>query len=136
MNSKDIVFDNFEMPIKLKGIDHTVSLVILDDLYASEEELNDKYRDKISFFLNDIENWYQKSIDSIISNVESKFNIQAKNDDLKLLRIYILFEQNEDEIFGLNFSAVFDPEHGCGVKIEGINRDVVEVGIAEIAFLI
>ena len=54
----------------------------------------------------------------------------------KTIKIFILFEQNECELFGLGFRTEFDIEHGCGIKIkvEDGNYNIVEIGTADIAF--
>lgn len=50
--------------------------------------------------------------------------------------IYILFEQNEYELFGLAFRLEFEIEHGCGIKIK-INEgkyEIIEIGTGEVAY--
>lgn len=56
--------------------------------------------------------------------------------DIELMGIYILFEQNEYELFGLAFRLEFEIEHGCGIKIK-INEgkyEIIEIGTGEVAY--
>ena len=68
---------------------------------------------------------------SIRSYIPKKSNIFVH-----YTKIFILFEQNECELFGLGFRTEFDIEHGCGIKIkvEDGNYNIVEIGTADIAF--
>lgn len=64
------------------------------------------------------------------------YKIEACMQDIELTHIFVLFEQNAEELFGLEFRVEFDIEHGCGIKIR-INDgkyDIVEVGTGDVAF--
>ena len=66
----------------------------------------------------------------------SRPKIEACMQDIELTHIFVLFEQNAEELFGLEFRVEFDIEHGCGIKIR-INDgkyDIVEVGTGDVAF--
>ena len=51
-----------------------------------------------------------------------------------LLHIFVLYEQSDSEVYGLEFRTKFDIEHGCGLKMEGDTFEIIEIGSADIAF--
>ena len=107
MKATEIIFNkNLEMYVPLKDLGNEVYITLSDSLFASEEELTDTYK------------------------------IEACMQDIELTHIFVLFEQNAEELFGLEFRVEFDIEHGCGIKIR-INDgkyDIVEVGTGDVAF--
>ncbi len=133
MKKEDILFDNYEMYIHLDNYGD-ICLTILDDLEASEEELSLEYKEKITTFINKIDIWDKLAIASVKSYAKEKYNANIDEKDLSLVNIFILFEQDEPELFGIQFNTSFDEEHGCGVKIDGKSFEIVEIGEADIAF--
>ena len=135
MKSEDIIFDeNLEMYISPPELNDEVCLCLSDSLFASEEELTEEYKSKITDFINNLSKWYKKAVESVIKRAKQIYDIEAKDKDLQLMNIFILFEQNEDELYGLGFNTTFDIEHGCGLKIFGNNFEIVEIGTADVAF--
>lgn len=135
MKINDIIFDeNLEMNFLSEKLNKKVRLSLLDDLSASEEVLTDSYRKKISDFINDLPIWYAKAIEAVKVRGKNKYNLVVKDEDIQLMAIFILFEQTEDALFGLNFRVEFDIEHGCGLKIKGEGYEIIDIGTADIAF--
>lgn len=137
MKATEIKFDdNFEMGVFSEYLNKEIRLCILDDLEASVEELTDEYKEKIAYFVNSISQWYSAVCNSIISWSKDTYKIDAHLQDIELMCIFVLFEQNADELFGLGFRVEFDVEHGCGIKIK-VNDgkyDIIEVGTGDVAF--
>lgn len=137
MKATEIKFDdNFEMGVFSEYPNKEIRLCILDDLEASVEELTDEYKEKIAYFVNSISQWYSAVCNSIISWSKDTYKIDAHLQDIELMCIFVLFEQNADELFGLGFRVEFDVEHGCGIKIK-VNDgkyDIIEVGTGDVAF--
>jgi hypothetical protein len=135
MNANEIVFDeNYSMNVFLKDLNKKIRIVLSDELEASEEELTDEYRGKIACFINDLPQWYDKVCNAVTVWTKNIYKIDTHSQDLQLMSIFILFEQNEKKLFGIEFRAEFDIEHGCGLKIFGDNFEIVEIGTADVAF--
>lgn len=135
MESKDIVFDeNLEFYALVKGLKDKVCIILSDGLYASEEELTEAYKTKIANFINSIDSWYNKSVNAVCKRGEQVYNIKTQHEDLRLLNIYVLYEQGEDELYGLQFWAKFDEEHAVGLKIRGKDFEITEIGTGDVAF--
>lgn len=136
MKSKDIAFDEYlEMNFLSKELKKEVRLTLSDGLYASEEDLKEEYRMKIANFINNMSSWYNKAVDAIAQRAGDVYKISdIRENDVELISIFILFEQDEDELYGLNFRVKFDEEHGCGLKIKGNDFEIIEVGTGDVAF--
>lgn len=137
MKATDISFnENYYMSIFSEYINKNILLNISDELDASEEELTDGYRQKIASFVNNMSQWYGIACDSIIAWVKDIYNIDVHLSDIELMGIYILFEQNEHELFCLAFRLEFDIEHGCGIKTKTNDGkfEIIEIGSGDVAF--
>lgn len=137
MKVTEIKFDdNLEVGVFSEYLNKEIRLCILDDLDASVEELTDEYKEKITCFVNSIPQWYNAVCNSIISWAKDTYKIDAHLQDIELMYIFVLFEQNTDELFGLGFRTEFDVEHGCGikVKVKAGKYDIIEVGTYDVAF--
>lgn len=137
MKLNEINFDdNHEMYIKPESLNTEVCLIISDGLAASNEKLTVDYCNKIVNFVNDFPHWYNEVCDIIIKRAKNVYKVNIQNQDLQLMNIFVLFEQNENELFGLEFRVDFDIEHGCGLKIKGKkdNYEIIEIGTGDIAF--
>ena len=137
MKSNEIIFDeNLEMYIHLNNFDDEICLTLSDGLTASDEELTNEYKEKIVNFINNIQKWYSDSINAVLKYAKENYEIDAKQKDIELINIFILFEQDEKELFGLEFRVEFDIEHGCGLKIKRVenNFEIIEVGTGDVAF--
>lgn len=137
MKANDISFnENFYMSVFSEYLNKNILLNISDELDASEEELTDEYAQKVASFVNNMPQWYGIACDSIIAWIKNVYQIDINLQDIELMGIYILFEQNEHELYGLIFRLECDIEHDCGIKIK-INDgkyEIIETGTGEIAF--
>ena len=134
----DLQFDeDLETSIFLDALKKKVRIVLSDDLEASEQELTEEYKQRIVQFLEEISIWYNKTIDAVKQYANDKYGIKdVSSNDIELMAIFILFEQDEPDLFGLSFRTEFDVEHGCGIKLKGNGQqfEIVEIGCADVAF--
>ena len=134
----DLQFDeDLETSIFLDALKKKVRIVLSDDLEASEQELTEEYKQRIVQFLEEISIWYNKTIDAVKQYADDKYGIKdVSSNDIELMAIFILFEQDEPDLFGLSFRTEFDVEHGCGIKLKGNGQqfEIVEIGCADVAF--
>lgn len=137
MKATEINFDeNLEMYVLLQDLGNKVYITLSDSLFASEEELTDEYKEKIASFVNNLSEWYSLACSSVMAWAKDTYKIETCMQDIELTHIFVLFEQNAEELFGLEFRVEFDIEHGFGIKI-GINDGkyaIVEVGTGDVAF--
>lgn len=134
----DLQFDeDLETSVFLDTLKKKVRIVLSDDLEASEQELTEEYKEKIVQFLEEISIWYDKTAVAVKQYADNKYSIKDISDsDIELMAIFILFEQDEPDLFGLSYRTKFDVEHGCGIKLKGNNQqfEIVEIGCADVAF--
>lgn len=134
----DLQFDeDLETSVFISALKKKVRLVLSDDLEASEQELTEEYKQRIVQFLEEISIWYNKTIDAVKQYADDKYGIKdVSSNDIELMAIFILFEQDEPDLFGLSFRTEFDVEHGCGIKLKGNDQqfEIVEIGCADVAF--
>ena len=134
----DLQFDeDLETSVFISALKKKVRLVLSDDLEASEQQLSEEYKQKIVQFLEEISIWYNKTIDAVKQYADGKYGIKDVSDtDIELMAIFILFEQDEPDLFGLSYRTEFDVEHGCGIKLKGNDQqfEIVEIGCADVAF--
>lgn len=104
MKATEIIFDkNLEMYVSLKDLGNEVYITLSDSLFASEEELTDEYKEKIASFVNNLSEWYNLACSSVIAWAKDTYKIEACMQDIELTHIFVLFEQNAEELFGLEF---------------------------------
>ena len=134
----DLQFDeDLETSVFISALKKKVRLVLSDDLEASEQQLSEEYKQKIVQFLEEISIWYNKTIDAVKKYADDKYGIKdVSSNDIELMAIFILFEQDEPDLFGLSYRTEFDVEHGCGIKLKGNDQqfEIVEIGCADVAF--
>ena len=134
----DLQFDeDLETSVFISALKKKVRLVLSDDLEASEQQLSEEYKQRIVQFLEEISIWYNKTIDAVKQYADNKYSIKDISDyDIELMAIFILFEQDEPDLFGLSYRTKFDVEHGCGIKLKGNGQqfEIVEIGCADVAF--
>ncbi|EGQ13995.1 hypothetical protein [Prevotella nigrescens] len=134
----DLQFDeDLETSVFISALKKKVRLVLSDDLEASEQQLSEEYKQRIVQFLEEISIWYNKTIDAVKQYADGKYGIKDVSDtDIELMAIFILFEQDEPDLFGLSYRTEFDVEHGCGIKLKGNGQqfEIVEIGCADVAF--
>lgn len=134
----DLQFDeDLETSVFIDALKKKVRIVLSDDLEASEQELTEEYKEKIVQFLEEISIWYDKTAVAVKQYADNKYSIKDISDsDIELMAIFILFEQDEPDLFGLSYRTKFDVEHGCGIKLKGNDQqfEIVEIGCADVAF--
>ena len=134
----DLQFDeDLETSVFISALKKKVRLVLSDDLEASEQQLSEEYKQRIVQFLEEISIWYNKTIDAVKQYADGKYGIKDVSEtDIELMAIFILFEQDEPDLFGLSYRIEFDVEHGCGIKLKGNGQqfEIVEIGCADVAF--
>ena len=134
----DLQFDeDLETSVFISALKKKVRIVLSDDLEASEQELTEEYKQRIVQFLEEISIWYNKTIDAVKQYADGKYGIKdVSSNDIELMVIFILFEQDEPDLFGLSYRTKFDVEHGCGIKLKGNGQqfEIVEIGCADVAF--
>lgn len=113
-----------------------IMVIISDELDASEETLTDEYKEKISTFINKMSKWYYLVYDAILLWAKNEYGVALNTSDIELMIIYVLFEQSENELYGLSFRLSIDIEHGCGLQIAVQNDDyrIIKIGTGEVAF--
>ena len=112
ITGKDFENDDYSMPIKIKDQSQEISLSLSDDLEIIDNSAK----------------WYPK----VISKIKDEFD---EHTECKLTEIFVLYEPNEKQIYGLSFWVSSDIEHGRGIKITS-NYEIIEYGEAEIAFIL
>lgn len=137
LNSCDILFDeDLSMKFFAERIGKSIDIILSDGLEASDEVLTDEYKKKIALFINDFEIWY----DDVSNAIKDYFNRKGISitlpNDVELMKIFVLFEQNEQGLFGLGFRIKEEQEHGCGLKIEVCDSiyKLIEIGDFDVAF--
>lgn len=96
MRETKIKFDkDLSKEIFIRKINKKIRLILSDDLDASEEKLSDSYCKKIADFIDNFSKWYNKCMDAVKEWGENIYHINIEYDEIKLLKIFILFEQND-----------------------------------------
>lgn len=129
---KDLEFDEkYTMDITISGQKDGVVLYLADTLLDSLKTLpniSDSLKSKISSVIAKSDIWLQNSINRIKSEVKDECEVQ-------LISIYILSEENMDSlIFGLEFWLSTDEEHGRGMKLRSDTFEIIDYGLADVAF--
>ena len=129
---KDLEFDEkYTMDITISGQKDGVVLYLADTLLDSLKTLpniSDSLKSKISSVIAKSDIWLQNSINRIKSEVKDEGEVQ-------LISIYILSEENMDSlIFGLEFWLSTDEEHGRGMKLRSDTFEIIDYGLADVAF--
>ncbi len=129
MTGKDFENDDYSISIKIKEQSQEISLSLSDDLEIVDnlDKFPKKYSKQILEFINNSAKWYSKAI----SKIKDEFD---ENTECQLTEIFILYEPDENQIYGLSFWVSLDIEHGRGIKITG-DYEIIEYGNNEIAFI-
>ena len=134
----DITFDeNHEISIQLGQQPEGVFLILSDDLSAIDEDLSISYKEKIANFIIDSNKWYSTFKEYILDWGKREYNVENVMQSFSLINIYVLFEQDEEELFGLEYGVRFDEEHNCGIKVKRTDSkdfQVFEIGTGDVAF--
>lgn len=134
----DITFDeNYEMSIQIEEQSEGVFLILSDDLSATDEDLSISYKEKIINFIKSSDKWYPLFKEYIFEWGKKEYKTENVKQNFSLINIFVLFEQEEEEIFGLEYGVQFDEEHNCGIKVKKTNNEdfeVYEIGSGDVAF--
>ncbi|WP_455092446.1 hypothetical protein [Prevotella jejuni] len=137
MNAKELSF-NEELTTSFfsEELNTDILLYLLDDLNASTETLSLTYKEQIANFCNALPDWYPFMVDQVKKWVLKNYDYNIEDCEIELLSIMILFEQDEESVFGLEFHIDNDSEHGCGVKVldAGNKYEVLNIDTADVAF--
>ena len=128
MKAEDLIFDEeMEMYLKIPEQDEPTYLSVSDDLRIyEEEEMGPAYKEKILTMLSLSEQWYPLAQERLQADV-------AENG--QLMSIYLLSEQDDsDFVFGLQFNVKADSEHGRGMKLTLDPLQIIDYGLADVAF--
>lgn len=136
MKPYELNFDeDYDMYFKSKYLNgKELCLTLSDGLNASNQKHTPEYKIKIVDFINNMHIWHNKAVDAVVKYARDKYGVSSKSDEVELLSIFVLFEQNEDGLFGLEFRPEFDIEHGCGLKMNAIDYEIIEIGLGDVAF--
>ena len=100
------------------------SLAVIDEL----PDLPENYKQSIISLVSNSDKWYNRAIKKIKNEL-------ADEKKIKLMCIYILTEPNENLLtFGLEFRVSSDIEHGRGMKVETDTMEIIDYGLADVAF--
>jgi len=137
MKTEDLVFDeNFENYFSIEQQSDEICLTLSDSLAAVEEDLSEDYKYKIVDFINKSDKWYNEFKGYIAEWAKGEYNIETQQESYVLINVFVLFEQSESQIFGLEFGVDFDEEHNCGLKVRAIEDrfEIFEIGTGDVAF--
>lgn len=135
MNSNDVIFDdNLEFYTSIAQSSNQICIKLSDNLDASEEELTENYKSQIARFINDSSKWLEIATQAVMNRAKNEYNTEVQKNDIQLMNLFVLYEQDEKELYGLQFRVSFDIEHGCGLKIASDSYEITELGDADVAF--
>lgn len=135
MTMEQLIFDeHMEVYIALTGLVKEVCLIVSDGLLAYEEEWTKEYKTKILNFVNSFSIWRPITSQAVLDYGKQTYGIETTEKDLRLLNIFILFEQHDTPLFGLQYHTEYDAEHSCGLKIKGESFEIAEIGGADVSF--
>lgn len=110
--------------------DGEILLYLSDSLEVIDElpDIPKSYEKSITTLVSNSDKWYGKAVNKIGNELVNEKNI-------KLMCIYILTEPEEQTlVFGAQFRVSSDIEHGRGMKIRSDTMEIIEYGLADVAF--
>lgn len=137
MKIKDLFFDDSNrMFISIEGQQEKLTIVLSDDLEVIDEALTESYKQTIVNFINNSNEWCPIFKEYISEWGKDEYNTDTDKGTYVLINIFILFEQSESEVYGIEFGVDFDEEHNCGIKVKATENgfEVFEIGTGDIAF--
>ncbi|MBN6073718.1 hypothetical protein HYE60_00235 [Aggregatibacter actinomycetemcomitans] len=129
MEIKEFHFDDdLEMVIHIPQQKDEVILAISDELDISTDNLTEEYKQKINLMLS--------QLDQMLLVANQRLNKEfSETNNFRLLQIILLSEYSDPEfIVGLMFRVEQDVEHGRGMKISINSMEIIEYGLADVAF--
>jgi len=110
--------------------ENEILLYLSDDLDVIDKlpNISENYKYAITSLVSNSDKWYDYAIERIRSEL-------AYEELITLVCIYILTEDSESPlIFGLQFRVSSDVEHGRGMKLRADTMEIIEYGLADVAF--
>lgn len=129
MEIKEFHFDDdLEMVIHIPQQKDEVILAISDELDISTDNLTEEYKQKMNQMFS--------RLDQILLIANQRLNKEfSETNNFRLLQIILLSEYSDPEfIVGLMFRVEQDVEHGRGMKISINSMEIIEYGLADVAF--
>lgn len=130
MRAEDIAFDeNHRMyDVAIDGQREPVTLELSDALETADELLCRDYTQRTAGFIDASRAWFPAARERIANDA-------GNGDGLKLMTIYVLFEQDrKDSLYGLLFHLDSDRDHGRGMMLNGEDFRIPKYGDASVAF--
>ena len=121
--------EDFCTEVRVKEEKNTICLYLSDELMVVDDlpNLPESFAADINHIINQSHSWYDKAVQVI--------KHELCNEKPRLMSIYILSEpDNEPLIFGLGFRVVADIEHGRGMKVRADTMEIIDYGLADVAF--
>lgn len=128
MRAEELIFDQeMEMLLQIPEQEEELYLSVSDDLLIYEEEaMGPAYKERIVTMLSLSNQWYPLAQERLEGDRAERGRLMA---------IYLLSEQTDaDFIFGLLFGVKADSEHGRGMKLRLDPLEILDYGLAEVAF--
>lgn len=129
MEIKEFHFDDdLEMVIHIPQQKDEVILAISDELDISTDNLTEEYKQKMNQMFS--------RLNQILLIANQRLNKEfSETNNFRLLQIILLSEYSEPEfIVGLMFRVEQDVEHGRGMKISINSMEIIDYGLADVAF--
>lgn len=129
MEIKEFHFDDdLEMVIHIPQQKDEVILAISDELDISTDNLTEEYKQKM--------NQVFSRLNQILLIANQRLNKEfSETNNFRLLQIILLSEYSDPEfIVGLMFRVEQDVEHGRGMKISINSMEIIDYGLADVAF--
>jgi len=141
LEPKDIVFDyNCEFFVSLNNTKDKIGIKLIERSNYKKENITEKNKTEISNFVNNFDVWNEISINAILGWANENFNTKLKAETIKLSHIYLLFDEYNDQYYGLLYNLDIDETDdykklmeyfdycntGIGVEIYG---DTLELNI-------
>lgn len=129
MEIKEFYFDDdLEMVIHIPQQKDEVILAISDELDISTDNLTEEYKQKMNQMFS--------RLDQILLIANQRLNKEfSETNNFRLLQIILLSEYSDPEfIVGLMFRVEQDVEHGRGMKISINSMEIIDYGLADVAF--
>ena len=107
-----------------------VMLYLSDALKVAEDlpNLPQDFQNKIILIIENSKSWFDKSVNRIKGELKEENEVQ-------LISIYILSEPDDSPLlFGLEFWISLDEEHGRGMKVDADTMEIIDYGLADVAF--
>jgi hypothetical protein len=152
LEPKDVIFDNnCEFYVSFNNLNDKIGVKLIEKsnysiekLNYSKEDLSEKNKIEICYFINNFDVWNEISIKAILNWADNNFDTKLKTETIKLSHIYLLFDKDNDNYYGLLYNLDIDDTYnykrllkynnyinsGIGVEIYGdtFNVNIITSG--------